>query len=153
MSSKAELVPIAVVEYLHAPSGAATRPRRRTIGPAAIASLAALLVGACSSKNQDSLPGVNVDENLAMMNAEKSVNSNLDMRNESESNSGSRDHSGSYVELSAEPAASKANTVENSKERPPKFDPAITELRGASDENQSSPNQVDESEDQPPNPR
>ena len=39
--------------------------------------LAALLLSACSSKNPDSLVGMNVDENLAMMNASEMVDGNL----------------------------------------------------------------------------
>ena len=38
----------------------------------ALAALAVLLVSGCSSKNPDALTGMNVDENLAIMNAEES---------------------------------------------------------------------------------
>jgi hypothetical protein len=41
------------------------------------AALAALLLSACSSKNPDSLIGMNVDENLAMMDANEMSPANL----------------------------------------------------------------------------
>jgi hypothetical protein len=41
-----------------------------------VPALAVLLLGACSSKNPDSLIGMNVDENLAMMDANASADAN-----------------------------------------------------------------------------
>jgi hypothetical protein len=56
-------------------------------GKPVAAVLAALLLSACSSKNPDSLIGMNVDENLAMTDANEMSNADLTDRN----TSGARD--------------------------------------------------------------
>lgn len=53
------------------------RVRNRPAVPVAIAAAAAvLLLGGCSSKNPDALTGMNLDENLAMMNADNMTDGN-----------------------------------------------------------------------------
>ena len=48
----------------------------RSLGASALATLALLLAAGCSSKNPDALTGMNVDENLAMMNADENMDAN-----------------------------------------------------------------------------
>lgn len=53
-------------------------PRRaRVVVASAVAGCALLLLGACSSRNPDTLIGMNVDENAAMMDANAAVEANL----------------------------------------------------------------------------
>src|SRR4051794_30793218 len=79
MSSASNLVKVAVVGEGHVQDAAPRVPSRRRRRPgiacgAVVGTLAALLAGACSSKNPDSLIGMNVDENLAVMDANASMN-------------------------------------------------------------------------------
>jgi len=50
-------------------------PLRKKFPIAAVAAIALLSVAACSSRNPDALIGMNVDENLAIMNADENVTS------------------------------------------------------------------------------
>jgi len=79
MSSASNLVKVAVVGEGQVQDTAPRVPSRRRRRPgiacgAVVGTLAALLAGACSSKNPDSLIGTNVDENLAVMDANASLN-------------------------------------------------------------------------------
>ncbi len=88
MSSKVEPVPNEIVEQeLVAPAQTALRHRLSAV--AVFAATALLFLAACTSKNADALPGMNVDENLAIMDANAAENANLMTGNPSNSNAGS----------------------------------------------------------------
>ena len=53
--------------------------RPKSVAAALLTTLGLLLASACSSKNPDALTGLNVDENLAMMDANSSSNAAANM--------------------------------------------------------------------------
>jgi hypothetical protein len=84
------------------------KPRRRgdRVGRCAICAIGAILVVSCSSKNPDALTGMNVDENLAMMDSNGSAGTNAAAPDRSQSNS-----------LSADATARHASGAETSADR------------------------------------
>jgi hypothetical protein len=67
----------------------------------AAAASALLLLGACSSRNPDALTGMNVDENLAMMNADENADANASNVGTSEASEASAPRSNDASEATA----------------------------------------------------
>lgn len=122
----------------------------------AVAVFALVLVSACSSKNPDSLIGMNLDENAAMMDANAASEATI----ASDSNEGAAANSASASQAAANaPATQSANhpgtTADDNnarKERAsasqePSAEP--TDVGQPEDQSDASPNQVGNEEDPP----
>jgi hypothetical protein len=109
-----------------------------------IATFALLLLSGCSTKNPDALTGANVDENLAMMNADSNSEANASISQSSQTRQGTPSQAGNAsdvgnsaeIEDLAKPAKREQATDANGS-RPEDFSPA----NGGDDSvNQSSGN-------------
>jgi len=105
--------------------------------------LAALLVSGCSSRNPDSLVGMNLDENLAMMDANASSEANTAPTAASDSNAASAHASSDHA------AQSNASAAAGDADEQPSATANATETENPP-EDQTTANQV-ENEDEPPN--
>jgi hypothetical protein len=104
--------------------------------------LAALLVSGCSSRNPDSLVGMNLDENLAMMDANASSEANAAPTAASDSNAAPAHASSDHAAQPAPSATSNADEQHSATAN-------ATETENPP-EDQTTANQV-ENEDEPPN--
>jgi len=133
MSNKVEPVLTAISDEEQELVAPAHRGLRR--GAFAVLGASALFfVGACSSKNPDVLSGINVDENLAMMDANAAENTGVTTNNSSESNSPSagdvsnrQDRSGDERSATKPPLVPRSrlgeiNSVETGSDAPPNRD-------------------------------
>jgi hypothetical protein len=83
--------------------------------PLVIGLLAALLLGACSSKNPDSLIGMNLDENLAIMNADENAGAEVTAPNVSANETSSAARSSTATTANA----NEVNAARTAEENPP----------------------------------
>jgi hypothetical protein len=134
MSSKVEPIPTAVTVEQELVAPACRRLRCRAFASAVFGASALFFVSACTSKNPDALPGTNVDENLAIMDANAAENASGPTLNSSDSNAVSMNDSSNRQDRSGgERPATKAprsptiqsgeiNSVETGADGPPDRD-------------------------------
>jgi hypothetical protein len=114
-----------------------------------LAVLAVLLVSGCSSKNPDALTGLNVDENLAIMDANGSSNVNAEATSVSETNAAPRGDADNRSGRSVDATAATANEQGklNNQERSAEIN--VVGTSSGSPPDQEGPNQ-DENQQEPP---
>lgn len=114
----------------------ATPGKGLSAGAAIAAALAVLLLGACSSKNPDSLIGMNLDENLAAMNADEV----------SDSNEANVSNDSGHAEAAPQADTRASSNTQRS---------VVVNDVGSStpDENESAANQIEQNDEQPPDGR
>ena len=123
------------------------QPRRRACVLAAGATLALLAAAGCSSKNPDTLVGMNLDENAAMMDA----NASVDASNASEDAVDTNSSSQSAATNGAGASNSEASAKQSAR---PKAEPARhSDQVNATDVdtgNRAEPDETDDTQDDAP---
>jgi hypothetical protein len=149
MSSKVEPVPIAISDEEKEGVAPADRGLRRSAFAAAVLGASALFfVSACSSKNPDALPGMNVDENLAMMDANAAANTNVTANTSSEPNSPSAGGVSNRQERSGD-ERSPTKAPPNQLSRVSEINSVETGSDGPPDRDETDGNQVGNDEGDP----
>ena len=112
-----------------------------------LAALAILLVSGCSSKNPDALTGMNVDENLATMNANATSQINTEATNVSKTNGASpQDANGSAGSAAA---TRHGRGQRNNQERSAEVNAVAAISDNPADQESNGPNQVQNQEEPP----
>ena len=117
-----------------------------------IAAAAALLsLAASSSKNPDSLVGMNLDENAAMMDSNEAVDANAVTATVAETNAGSQPDTISHPDASANEAAPKqpARTKVAASESSDQVNATDADAHDRTELNQIDDNQVEQEPDEP----
>ena len=154
MRTKVETIPIALVEkegVQIAPFQQADVHRRGSALAAAVLGLfAVLLIGACSSKNPDALTGMNVDENLAMMDANASSDGNVTAGSLSDTSATSNRAATDRADQSGDAAArTDARATSGDQQRSAEINAGGTDADDQADDEESSANQAQDDEEAP----
>jgi len=155
MSIEVERDPFAVVPQEHfqlEPIEKRDASRRRSASSwVVIGASVVLLLAGCSSKNPDALMGLNVDENLAMMNANSSSGANSMVANASTAATTSAQGAGNQSDRSADTAPKARSRGRSDDQQPSAQINAIgPDADNPADISDNTQNQVG-NEDQPPN--